>query len=190
MREFAIIVGMDKTTAWRLGLLTIGTLLLLAFIVIAGIWVFNNRDRFGGPALAPNTSDTKGTTKGTKAKSIDDTGVFPVTTVEYWVKEADAILSSNEGELTWSVYVVKESPQMRRNKEVVPAAGATVTVQLRGQDNVTLTEAVGSDGRVSWTRPTPPGPTGLYILDITGQLPWAADDQVVWKDREVASYKP
>lgn len=178
---------MDKVTLFRLVIMTIGTALMLAAIVVLGIILFNNRNKLDS-ALVPNKQT--GSIKETETKAIDDSGVLPNSPVEYWVKEARGRQDKEKGQITWLIHITKENAQMRKNGQIVGAKGAVVRVEVRADQTLSLTGIVGEDGWVSWTTTLPKVPTGLYILDVQGELPWSVDNQALWKDREVVSYTP
>lgn len=110
--------------------------------------------------------------------------------LSYWVKEGKVELDQNGKQLIWSIHVHKENTEIRQKGQDIPATNAQVKAELRSQNGSTsLSGTVDSDGWVRWTQPLPKSATSLYVTNIQGELPWAASNRNVWKNRPAASYE-
>lgn len=159
-------------------------ILTLAAIAIVGVQLFlaNNRTH----TLSNNNTPviTQQPVSITTIITADDD-----TILSFWVKEGK--VETNGNQLIWSIHIHREDAEIRKKDIHIPATGAVVTAELRSKTGTTsLTGTVGGDGWVHWTQPLPRFETSLYIIDVKGDLAWAAKDQTFWKERPLATYKP
>ncbi|MCH7951501.1 hypothetical protein IH980_02085 [Patescibacteria group bacterium] len=178
------VTGLGKSLA-----LAKGPLVVLTTIAVAAVGGFMYLRSSRTPTVAEPVQQSP--TVVTEKKIVEESGVEDDSVLSYWVKEGAVDVDAAGAQTIWGIHIHKEDTGIRQRGEDVPAMGAVVTAELRSQSGTTpLSGTVGADGWVRWTEPLPTQETGLYIIEVKGELPWSSTNQLAWENRPLASSRP
>ena len=167
----------------------LGVVTGVAVVIVAGGFILSGRTR----STENNSSgsmiqvDPPSLVIGLDGKSVSqEDGEFRDQPLQYIIEEVT--VEEFGDQLHWGVHVHKHNAETLATDTHIPAEGAQVTVSIGHQENL-FVETVDSTAWAYIKTPIPKEDTSLYIENVSGNIPWQADDQAFWSNSPAAEFR-